>query len=221
VTGFHNNVTTLGNSAIPFITVAHSTLAGLAVFAYIAGLTSTLGVLISAVNSQCRLLFNAGREGLLPAWIGRVHPTRRTPVNAIFLFVGVGTIIVGVWALGHVFGGSTGSLSALTYFAESSTMGTILVLVVYLLTNLALPVYFRRYHPDQFNIIKHGLLPLLGVVAIVVPMYYLAKPGQEAPYSWFPWIGLGCVVVAVIYSIVLTQRDPTIGDRVGSILADE
>jgi hypothetical protein len=26
------------------------------------------------VNSQCRLIFNAGREGLLPRWIGRVHP---------------------------------------------------------------------------------------------------------------------------------------------------
>ena len=44
--------------------------AWLAFIAYLAGLTSTLGVLIAAVNSQCRLIFNAGREGLLPRWIG-------------------------------------------------------------------------------------------------------------------------------------------------------
>ena len=37
----------------------------LAMIAYLAGITSTLGVLISAVNSQSRLIFNAGREGLL------------------------------------------------------------------------------------------------------------------------------------------------------------
>ena len=51
----------------------------LAFIAYLAGMTSTLGVLIAAVNSQCRLIFNAGREGLLPRWIGRVDPVRRTP----------------------------------------------------------------------------------------------------------------------------------------------
>ena len=87
VTGFDYNGDKVGAAEIPFITVAHGALAVLAFFAYLAGMTSTLGVLISAVNSQCRLIFNAGREGLLPRWIGRVHPTRRTPVNAIFTFV--------------------------------------------------------------------------------------------------------------------------------------
>jgi amino acid transporter len=116
-------------------------LASFAFFAYLAGLTSTLGVLISAVNSQARLIFNAGREGLLPSWIGRVHPERRTPMNAIFAFVAIaGAIIVG-WALGHVIGGHAGSMNPLVFFAESSTMGTILILVVYFLSNLALPFY--------------------------------------------------------------------------------
>src|ERR1700678_180808 len=57
------NGTALAGSAIPFITVAQGAVAFLAFFAYLAGMTSTLGVLISAVNSQCRLIFNAGREG--------------------------------------------------------------------------------------------------------------------------------------------------------------
>src|SRR5271170_730961 len=48
VSGFHDNGTALGNSAIPFITVAHGAVAFLAFFAYLAGMTSTLGVLISA-----------------------------------------------------------------------------------------------------------------------------------------------------------------------------
>jgi hypothetical protein len=29
------------------------------------------------------------------------------------------------------------------------------------------------------------------------------------------------VIVAVIYSIILSRRDPGLGDRVGSIIADE
>ncbi|HJY73160.1 MAG TPA: amino acid permease, partial [Streptosporangiaceae bacterium] len=205
-----------------FIAVAHSVAAWLAFIAYLAGLTSTLGVLIAAVNSQCRLIFNAGREGLLPRWIGYVHPVRRTPVNAIIAFVGIASAITGVWALGHWIGGTAGTgLSALNFFFESSTMGTILILFVYLAANVALPFYYRKYRPAEFNILKHIVLPVLGMVAIAVPVYYLVKPGQSQPYNWFPYAALGVLIVSIIYSMWLVRRDPGLGDRVGSIIADE
>ena len=220
-TGFLYNVTALGNAAIPFINVSHDIAAWLALIAYLAGITSTLGVLISAVNSQSRLIFNAGREGLLPRWLGRVHPQRRTPVNAIFAFVTIAAAIIAVWALLHLIGGDSGSMNALNFFVESSTMGTILVLVVYFLSNLALPFYYRRYRPQEFNVFKHAVLPVLGMIAIGVPVYYLVKPGQEAPYDWFPYAALGVIVVSVAYAIWLSRRDPGLGERVGSIVADE
>jgi amino acid transporter len=221
VSGFRDNGTALANASIPFINVAHGVVAFLAFIAYLAGMTSTLGVLIAAVNSQCRLVFNAGREGLLPRWIGRVDPVRRTPINAIFAFVGIASIIVLGWAIGHWAGGSGGSLNALNYFTESGTMGTILILVVYFLANLALPFYYRRYRPSEFSVVKHLVLPVLGMAAIAVPVYYLCKPGQATPYDWFPYAALGIVIVSVIYATVLTRRDPALGDRVGSIVADE
>jgi amino acid transporter len=186
-----------------------------------AGLTSTLGVLIAAVNSQCRLIFNAGREGLLPSWIGRVHPVRRTPINAIITFVGVAGAITLGWAIGHWIGGTGNSLNALNFFFESSTMGTILILFVYFAANVALPFYYRKYRPDEFSVIKHVVLPFLGMVAIAVPIYYLFKPPQPQPYNWFPWVAVGLLVVFILYSIWLVRRDPGLGDRVGSIVADE
>ena len=175
VTGFHYNATALTAPLIPFIAVSHSVATWLTFIAYLAGLTSTLGVLIAAVNSQCRLIFNAGREGLLPRWLGYVHPVRRTPVNAIIAFVGIASALTLGWALGHWIGGSSGSLDALTFFFESSSMGTILILFVYLASNVALPFYYRKYRPAEFNIIKHVVLPALGVVAIAIPIYYLFK----------------------------------------------
>jgi amino acid transporter len=221
VTGFQYDGKALAIPLIPFINVAHGVAAWLAFIAYLAGMTSTLGVLISAVNSQCRLIFNAGREGLLPRWIGKVHPVRRTPVNAIFAFVAIAGVIVLGWALGHWVGGSSGSLSALNYFDESGTMGTILVLVVYFLANLALPFYYRKYRPAEFSIIRHAVLPVLGMAAIAVPVYYLCKPPQPDPYDWFPWMALGIAMVSLIYALVLTRRDPGLAGRVGSIVADE
>jgi amino acid transporter len=221
VSAFHYNITALTSAPIPFIYVAHSVATWLTFVAYLAGLTSTLGVLIAAVNSQCRLIFNAGREGLLPRWIGYVHPVRRTPVHAIITFVAVASGITLVWALGHWIGGHSGSLSALNFFFESSTMGTILILVVYFLANLALPFYYRKYRPAEFSIVKHIVLPVLGMVAIAVPIYYLCKPPQPQPYDWFPFAALAVIVVSVVYSVWLVRRDPGIGDRVGSIVADE
>jgi amino acid transporter len=222
VTGFADNGTRLSAPLIPFITVAHGTLAAFAFFGYLAGLTSTLGVLIAAVNSQCRLIFNAGREGLLTRWLGKVHPVRKTPINAIFTFVGIGSLIILVWCLLHLIGhNQSGNMSALTFFDESGTMGTILVLVVYFLANLALPFYYRRYRPQEFSVVKHLVLPVLGMAAIAVPVYYLVKPGQLTPYDWFPYAALAILVVAVVYAIVMTRRDPELGSRVGSIVADE
>jgi len=222
-TGFKYSVTALNGAAIPFISVSHDVAGWLAAFAWIAGLTSTLGVLISGVNSQARLIFNAGREGLLPRWLGKVHPTRRTPVNAIFAFVAIAAVIIVVWALLHLAGGAkqSGEMNALNYFVDSSTMGTILVLVVYFLSNLALPFYYRRYRPQEFHVVKHAVLPVLGMIAVGVPMYYLVKPGQSAPLDWFPYAALGVIVVSVGYAVWASRRDPGLGDRVGSIVADE
>jgi|SRR5579862_3090558 len=221
VSGFRYNATSLAAAAIPFITVAHSVATPLTFIAYMAGLTSTLGVLIAAVNSQCRLIFNAGREGLLPRWIGKVHPVRRTPVNAIITFVAIASAVTLGWAIGHWIGGTGGSLSALNFFFESSTMGTILILVVYFAANVALPFYYRKYRPQEFNVIKHVILPFLGMVAIAVPIYYLCKPPQPQPYNWFPYVALGVLIVSILYSVWLVRRDPGLGDRVGSIIADE
>ena len=221
VTGFDYNVTNLGNAAIPFITVAQGMVAVLTFLAYLAGLTSTLGSLIAGVNSQARLIFNAGREGLLPAFIGEVHPTRRTPTKAIIVFVVVSLLIIGGWGLGHVIGGhSGGQMNAVVFFGEASTMGTILVLLVYLASNVALPFYYRKYRPEEFRVVRHAVLPGLGAAAILVPLYYLAKPGQAPPEDWFPYVALGCLVAAVGYAAYLVRRDPTLGERVGSIVAD-
>ncbi len=223
IVAFKDNVSALGAAAIPFVSVAHGVIGGAVFFALLAGMTSTLGALIAGTNSQARLIFNAGREGLLPKFIGKVHDTKRTPVNALFTFLGIALVIIGVWGLGHIFGGSatSGGMSAVNFFVESSTFGTILVLLVYGLSNAALPFYYKKYHPELFNTFRHGVLPAIGIVFIAVPIYYLAKPGQPTPFDWFPWAALAFIVVAAIYSVYLVSRDPGIGERVGSIVADE
>jgi amino acid transporter len=220
VTGFGYDVQRLGASPIPFIDVADHTLGALAFLAYVGGLTSTLGVLIAGINSQARLVFNAGREGLLPSFFGYVHPTRRTPNNAIVTFAVTALLIIGGWGLGHLLGSDGGPMDPVVFFTESSTLGTILILLVYLASNIALPLYYRRYRPQEFKTVRHLVLPAIGALAILVPLYYLAKPGQPAPYNWFPYAALATLLAAVGYATLLVRRDPDLADRVGSVVAD-
>jgi len=214
VEGFSENVARLSRAEIPFVTVASGVLGVLAFFAYLAGVTSTLACVISAVNSQSRLLFNAGREGLLPSWLGRVHAERQTPVNALLTFIGIGLVLVFAWSYWQ-------RVDPVTLFAEASTLGTIMVVAVYLVANLALPVFYKRHYPSEFRIVKHVAIPVLGAAAIVVPIYELVRPGQAYPYDWFPYISLAVIVAAVIYAVWLSARDKTLVDRVGSFVADD
>src|SRR5262249_59845543 len=107
VTGFGYNATALTGTTVPFITVAHNVLAGFAFFAYMAGLTSTLGVLIAAINSQARLIFNAGRERLLPSWLGRGGTKHQTPVKALYTFTGTARPLLVAWLPCHPLGRSS------------------------------------------------------------------------------------------------------------------
>ncbi len=214
VEGFSENVAALSSSQIPFITMASGVLGVLAFLVYLAGVTSTVGCVIAAVNSQSRLLFNAGREGLLPAWLGRVYAKRKTPVNALLSFIGVGLVLVFAWAYGQ-------HISPVTLFAEASTLGTILVLAVYFVANLALPVFYRRYHAAEFGFVRHLVIPVVGAIVIALPIYELVRPGQAYPYDWFPYICLAVITTAVIYAVSLGSRDKTLADRVGSLVADD
>jgi amino acid transporter len=211
VVGFDNNATALTNASVPFITAAGGVASGLMFLAYLAGFTSICSCLIAATNSQARILFNSGREGLLPAALARLTLTRRTPWVAFSVYL---TLALG---LSYVFGWNT---DPVTFFGEIATLGTILIALTYLAANLALPVYYRRFERESFSSVKHLVLPLLGAAAIGYPLYELVKPGQPAPFDRYPLIAAGVVVAALIWGAIVYARDRTLGERVGSIVAD-
>ena len=100
VTGFKYDVSSIGRSSVPFLTMADQYLGSAAVLAWVAGIISVLATLVSGVNSQARMLFDGGRSGLLPAWLGHVRSPVDTPVNALLVMAGAGLGIIGVWWAG-------------------------------------------------------------------------------------------------------------------------
>lgn len=211
VTGFHYDLSSIGRSSVPFLTVADNSLGKAAVLAWVAGIVSVLATLVAGCSSQLRMLFDGGRTGLLPAWLGRVRPRVDTPVNTLVAMTVMGLGIIGVWGISHVLGVGTGSMNPVGLYAECSTMGTIVILVVYLLTSLSLPVFMWRRHRAMFSPVRHLVVPFLGSGTLVVPFVELCKPGQPAPYSAFPFVALGIVAVAATTAGLVVRHRPSTG----------
>jgi amino acid transporter len=216
VTGFHYNVSSIGRSSVPFLTLADHYLGAAAILAWVAGTVSVLATLIAGANSQARMLFDGGRSGLLPARLGRVRPPGSTPVNALLCMAGVGLGIIGVWWALHLIGVDTGSTDPVGLYAECSTMGTIVILFVYFLTTLSLPVFMWRRHRHTFSALRHLAIPLIGALTLIVPFIELCKPGQPAPYSEFPYVALAIVAVATVTACLTVHRHPSTGSGEGT-----
>jgi amino acid transporter len=211
---FHGDAGALAKSEIPFVDAFRGSAAGMLILAYLAGLTSIFSSLLGLTNSQARILFSASREGMLPVAFGKIHPRHRTPHFAMWTFIGVAAGVAIVF--GYAF-----NIDPVTLFEETGTLGTIPIIVTYLVTNLALPVYMLKFHRPDFRPIRHLLIPVLGSCLMLFPLYGLVEPGQPFPYNVYPYAVLGLLVVSGIYGAILARIAPDLVQRIGSYVADE
>ena len=209
--GFGYSVKALNAAQVPYVDITAQLLGGIVVLLYIAGITSIFGSMIGLVNAQSRILFNSGREGLLPSIFGAVHAKHRTPWAAIATFLLIALALLFIFAEGK---------NPVNYFGEAATAGTIPIAIIYGITNLALPVYAWSTHRDKFSWFRHGLLPILGFLAMILPVWGLITPGQPYPFNLFPYIALAVLIIAFLYAWLIVRRNPGIGKRIGSVIAD-
>lgn len=211
--GFHMDAAAMAKSDIPFIDALKASVPALLVIAYLAGLTSILSSLIGLTNAQARILFNSGREGLMPEFFGKVHLSYRTPHIAMWFFLLVSLALV-------LFFGWYRHVTPVDYFGFAGTLGTIPLILVYMATSLALPFFVMRHHRDELNVFKHVILPVLGVVFMLLPLWGLVQPGQDYPFSIFPYVALAALAVSAVYGVLLARSNPKLAERVGAYVAD-
>ena len=211
--GGTNPMGNLANDPAPFLTLAQHYIPWFAAIVAIMGVTSCLGLYLAALNSNARITFSSAREGILPAVLARLtRGPKPVPYVSIFLYAGLVLaliIIPGIW------------LKAIDIFAYEATIGAALVVLVYLLTNLALPLYFWKKQRDEFNWFRHLLVPLVGIGVLALPIYGFFAPGQPAPYNFFGWIFLGIVAVSMAWAGFVMLARPKAAKTLGSIIADE
>ncbi len=220
VTGFHYDTSSIGRASVPFLEMADHYLGDTALLAWLVGIASVLCTLVAAVNAQARMIFDGGRSGLLPSRLGQSRPPGETPVNALLAMAVAGFGIVVIWWLCHATGLVGGSTDPVKLYAECSTMGTILVLFVYVLTAVSLPIFMWRNHRDSFSIARYVGVPVLGVLALAIPFVELFHPGQPAPYSVFPYLALATLIMAWVLARYVVRRNPRAGASEGRALPE-
>jgi hypothetical protein len=86
---------------------------------------------------------------------------------------------------------------------------------LYILLNIACLLYFLRFRPEEFNILRHGILPILGALAFIpafcagagIPAFSFISTLPE-PLSYAGPVAAIWMVIGIVYLVVLNVRTP-------------
>jgi amino acid transporter len=192
----------LGNpaaEATPFLDLSRHFSPWFDWFIGLVGFTSSFGCFIAATNSQTRIIFNGARAGLLPKSMAGVTRTK-VPLASVLIYTGILVLLVVIpYFAMHG--------NAVAIFSDEAGIGTVPILIVYLIANVALPVYVLGTNRASFSWTKHVLWPLIGSAVLVYGVYEFVQPNQPAPANVF-WVWILAIVVisAVATGIVYAGR---------------
>jgi amino acid transporter len=164
-------------------------------------LNSSLACANGAAMAATRSIWAMGHAGTIPRFFAKTHPRWHSPVNAVYVLFGVGTIMTFV--AGAVW-------DPVTAYALFGTILTITVLPIYFLAALACPIYYLRFRRGEFNLVLHLIIPVLGA-AFLVPAFFagtgirafsfvssLTYPLNLAGPTVAVWYGLGIVIMVFL-----------------------
>jgi amino acid transporter len=181
----------------------------------------------ASATAATRSLFAMGRATLLPRWFAAVHPVYRSPINAVH-FQAVAGIIVAI-GLGLVLvNDPVEGAPGLNVYIWIGTLVGLLFAGMYIAVNLACIGYFMRERRDEFNVLKHLIVPVLGVIAmlpavlaviggVTIPIIDVTLDPYENSLRWTaPIVGVWLLLGIVAY-FVLRARNPEALERVDDV----
>lgn len=200
------------NDANPFITLAQKDAPWIVQIVDICAVIGIFSCLMAIHNTTTRIIFSMGRDHILPSVLGRVHSRWFSPYTAIIAQT-IFTLVVGIPVAIWLGPGATGE------YGFTGAIGTVAIVIVYMLSNIALIRYFFR--SPQRNVFLHIVIPVLGILALAYPLWSVAQPNQSYPYNLVPYIVLAWLVLGVIVFFYFRATSPQKLTALGSFLAEE
>ena len=139
-------------------------------------IASILSVIFAFMLAASRIWFALARDGLLPGWFAKVHPTYGTP-HRTTLALGVFTALVaGLFPLDEV--------------AKLVNIGVLSAFVVICSAVLLL----RRRKPDLPRAFRTPWVPVIPVVGILFSIWLLTELAALTWLVFLAWVAIGLVV---------------------------
>ncbi|MFL5686073.1 MAG: APC family permease [Chloroflexota bacterium] len=143
-------------------------------------ISSVIAVSIACANVGTRMYYRMGADGAFPRWFGKVHPERKTPVNAIVAqwVLALATIVIFCLVAALFTPVPEGQTSVPLdtiyqnqYYIDGYLIGYV-VLIIYTMGNIAAYMLYRRERKAEFSWILHGLFPILSTFGMLVVLLF-------------------------------------------------
>ena len=156
---------------------------------------SAFGCCLACVVGGARLLYAMSRDTAGPRGLGQSNSRWGTPAWATLVVVAAMAVIVGIEAA------VAAQPAAFNSFLWSGTIGTLILLVVYVLASIGciILVFVRHKLPvPTWQII----VPIAGLVVLGYTLYRNVIPYPTGDSAWFPVVAGVWLAVAVVAVIV-------------------
>jgi APA family basic amino acid/polyamine antiporter len=145
----------------------------------IAGLASVMLVMILG---QTRVLYTMSNDGLLPKWVGTIHPRFRTPW---LVTIAVGILVAFLAAFFNI-----------SFLGELVSLGTLLAFTI-----VCLGVWvMRRKQSDVPRPFRTPWVPFVPIAGMVISLALMVSSDTPAKIGFFSWLIVG-LLIYFTYSI--------------------
>jgi basic amino acid/polyamine antiporter, APA family len=139
----------------------------------IAGLASVMLVMILG---QTRVLYTMSCDGLLPKWVGNIHPRFRTPW---LVTIAVGVLVAFLAAFFNI-----------NFLGELVSLGTLLAFAIVCLGVMVM----RRKQPDVPRPFRTPWVPFVPIGGIVIALALMVSSDTPAKIGFFGWMIVGLII---------------------------
>ncbi|MEC3917415.1 amino acid permease [Nocardia sp. CDC160] len=142
----------------------------------VGAIVGIITVVLTFMLGVTRVWFAMSRDGLLPEWFAKTHPTRKVPTRVTWI-VGVGSAILA-------------GLLKINVVAELTNIGILMAFIV-----VSISVIVLRYtRPDEPREFRLPLMPVVPVVGIGFSIYLIWSLPWETWVRFAAWLVLGLII---------------------------
>jgi amino acid transporter len=177
--------------------------------------SSVFAALLAFHNAVARYLYALGREGPVPARLGRTHAKHLSPhVGSLSQSI-LAFVIVLIFVL-------TQQDPVLALFTWLTQLGTLAIIALMALASFAMIAFFAGHRDFDSNVFRTIVAPIVGGVAMTAVAIYAASQfglligNPESSLRWILPALIGVAAIAgVIAAVTLRTRSPELYAQMG------